>query len=433
MNCATIELFADGQWNEVGSVELLGSASAGWQTRTRIGYDIGWAIAHTDKRDAHAFSCQYPVALETYTQNHWPVFLIDMLPQGFGRGELLRRLDLPETAAESADWQLLMHGAGNPIGNLRIKEAAEWLSRQAGEHRGFTDEEIASRGENFTEFLAQHGLFVAGSSGVQGEWPKLLLTRAADGLLYLDHALRDDEAREFFIVKFARGTHERLDQILRHEAAYMAIARHLGLNVHADLHLKERALFIPRFDRVLVEGGVTRLAQESIASLTGKAGFGVVPSHNEVCEQIMRRCSDPERDILEYLCRDVANLALGNKDNHARNTAIQRDFAGNIQLSPLYDFAPMYLHPDGIPRRIRWNDNDNSRPEWSRVLDTVCAIGEANGVALNRQTLRERLHSLAPKLHQVWREGEAMGLERPVHEHLQPGIERLARELESVK
>ena len=37
-----------------------------------------------------------------------------------------------------------------------------------------------------------------------------------------------------------------------------------------------------------------------------------------------------------------------------RNTALQRDFEGRIALTPLYDFAPMYLHPDGIARRIRW-------------------------------------------------------------------------------
>lgn len=429
---AEVELFANSQWNTVGVVELLGLEDSGWQARSRIGYDMNWAMTHMDKRDAHAFGCHYPVGLETHTQAHWPVFLIDMLPQGYGRGELLRRLGLPETAAESADWQLLMRGAANPIGNLRIKGAAEWLAMQPGKQRGFTDDEVAQRGDEFTEFLARHGLFVAGSSGVQGEWPKLLLTRAKNGLLYLDHALPDDEAQAHFIVKFGRGANERLAQILRHEAPYMAIAKHLGLDVYADLELKERALFIPRFDRLVGNGGVTRLAQESIASLTGKAGFGVVPSHNEVCEQIVRRCTAPERDIMEYLRRDVANLALGNKDNHARNTAIQRDFAGNIRLSPLYDFAPMYLHPDGISRRIRWENNDDSRPEWSLVLDTVCAIGETQGVALNRSRLKEGLQTLAPKLHQVALHGEEMGMERDVHAFLRPGIERLAHELAAV-
>ena len=29
----------------------------------------------------------------------------------------------------------------------------------------------------------------------------------------------------------------------------------------------------------------------------------------------------------------------------------------------------MYLHPDGIARRIRWRDEQGGRPDWGRVLD----------------------------------------------------------------
>ena len=98
-----------------------------------------------------------------------------MLHQGFGREEILRRINQSTTAAESVDWRLLKAGAGNPIGNLRVKEAAQWLEHNTGAMRGFTDEEVASRGEDFAEYLASHGLFVAGSSGVQDAWPKMLL------------------------------------------------------------------------------------------------------------------------------------------------------------------------------------------------------------------------------------------------------------------
>ena len=254
-------------------------------------------------------------------QNHWPAFLIDMLPQGFGREELIRRIKLSPTAAEEADWRLLLTGAGNPIGNLRVKEAAQWLKGNAGVSRGFTDAEVAQCGEDFAEYLASHGLFVAGSSGVQGEWLKVLLTRADDGLLYLDHTLADERAREHFIVKFGRGTNVELATILRHEAPYMALAERLGLRVHAPLVMKERALFIRRFDRHVGAQGVTRFAQESIATLTGMPGFGAVPSHDRVCSELIACCTNPLAEVLEYIKRDVANIALGNMDNHARNTA----------------------------------------------------------------------------------------------------------------
>lgn len=228
------------------------------------------------------------------------------------------------------DWRLLLVGAGNSVGNLRVKEAASRLASKAGPLRGFTDDEVAERGDDFAEYLASRGLFVAGSSGVQGEWPKILLTRAEDGLLYLDHSLPDDRAREHYIVKFGLGSNEALATILRHEAPCMPLARMLELRVHADLILLKRALFIPRFDRQVIDRGVLRLGQESIATLTGNPDFDAVPSHDEVCRQLLRQCTDPLTELLEYLKRDVANLALGNKDNHARNTAIQRDFSGGI-------------------------------------------------------------------------------------------------------
>jgi serine/threonine-protein kinase HipA len=434
----TIQLHAHGHWHDVGSVSLLGQERVGWQARTYTGYALAWAMEHAGKTDAHAFASRFTVGIQAFELPHWPVFLIDMLPQGFGRQELLKRLGWPETTTDPADWQLLCTGAGNPIGNLRIKEAAHWLQQDPGPLHGFTDLDVARRGHDFTDYLGSHGLFVAGSSGIQGEWPKLLLTRARDGLLYLDHTLPDEEATAHYIVKFGRGTNERLAQILRQEAPYMALAEHLGLRVHAPLVMQEKALFIPRFDRRPgTDGTLERLAQESIATLTNQPGFGQVPSHDQVCRQLMLRCHHPQTEILEYLKRDIANLALGNKDNHARNTALQRDLKGHVALTPLYDFAPMYLHPDGIARRIRWENNDDGKTDWTKVVDRVHQLSltpkDGPPVPLERQMLVEGLQAMAPALADIARRGHDMGLERDVHAHLRLGIEQLARQLDVLR
>ena len=418
-----LQLHAHGAWHDAASVSLFGAEQEGWKARTYAGYTVEWAFEHPGANDAHAACANWPVGIEPLEQAHWPVFLIDMLPQGFGRQELLRRIGVSATAGVVADWRLLLAGAGNPIGNLRVKEAAHWLADNAGPQHGFTDDEVAQRGHEFSEYLASQGLFIAGSSGVQGEWPKILLTRADDGLLYLDHSLPDDRAIEHFIVKFGRGTDAQLASILRHEAPYMAIANRLGLRVHAPLVLRDRALFIPRFDRVARGGTVTRLAQESIATLTGMPGFDAVPSHDQVCGALVRYCTDPQTEVLEYLKRDVANLAMLNKDNHARNTAVQRNFSGAIALTPLFDFAPMYLHPDGIARRIRWENNDNGQPDWSRVLDRVCELGVV------RAPLVAGLKAMEPAFRQIAADGEAMGLEPAVIEHLRPQILAMVDEL----
>lgn len=436
-----MQLHADGAWHDVAQVSLQGAEAEGWRARSYSGYAVDWAFAHIGAADAHAACARWPVGLEPLQAPHWPVFLIDMLPQGFGRQELLRRIGLPATAGVAADWRLLQVGAGHPIGHLRVKEAAEWLAQQPGPTLGFTDAQVAERGHEFSEYLASHGLFVAGSSGVQGEWPKVLLTRAEDGLLYLDHSLPDARARQHYIVKFGRGTDAQLASILRHEAPYMQLARMLGLRVHAPLVLQQRALFIPRFDRRVQGGGVLRLAQESIATLTGLPGFDAVPSHDQVCAALLRHCTDAQTELIEYLKRDVANLALGNKDNHARNTAVQRDFAGRVALTPLYDFAPMLLHPDGIARRIRWEGNDDGRPDWGRVIDQVCALaappaaGRRRRAAppprIDRDALVQGLRAMEAPLRQIADDGEALGLEPALLQLLRPGLlaqaDRLAR------
>ena len=186
---------------------------------------------------------------------------------------------------------------------------------------------------------------------------------------------------------------------------------------------------------------MTRLAQESIATLTGMPGFEFVPSHDQVCLCLLRYCTSPQDEVLEHIKRDVANLALGNKDNHARNTAVQRDFNAGVALTPLYDFAPMYLHPDGIARRIRWQDNDGGQPNWCRVLDRVCELGvqgqaerKKKGPGLvQRGPLVEGLKSMVPTLETIAQEGESMGLAPEVIRHLRVGILAQAKALAALR
>lgn len=372
----TIQIYQDDQWLDCAIVELMGENEHGWQTPTRTSYLFEYAISYMDLHDGHALAYHFPVNVQNKINETWPAFLMDLLPQGYGRKELLRQLNYSENAQEQADWALLKAGAGNPIGHLRIKEAHEWLQRNfpTDQNIGFSLSEIIERKEHFIESLASYGLFIAGSSGVQGEWPKLLLSQGHDDLFYLDHTLADHQVKKHWLVKFSRGSDESLNKILTNEAHYMKIAHYLGLRVHEELQLHGKTLFIPRFDRYVQDGKVQRIAQESLASLSGKAGFGIRMTHNQICELLTQCCSHPKEEIFEYLKRDLANVALGNKDNHSRNTAIQRLNNGIIQLTPLYDFAPMWLHPDGIARTTRWEKDDHGgMPIWRSVIEQVTA------------------------------------------------------------
>ncbi len=423
----TIEGFIDGRWQDLASVTLFGPARRGWQTPTYTGYELDYAAGHLDRRDVAALAWSYPVGLAPWQLNTWPAFLLDLLPQGHGRAELLRQLGLPESTEAEGDWTLLKAGAGNPIGHLRIKEARAWLdARSTQDLHGFTFDEVAERSEHFSEHLAQHGLFVAGSSGVQGEWPKILLTQGRDGLLYLDHALPDEAAAAHWIVKFGRGPNEALARILQAEAPYMLLARHLGLRVHGELQLRARALFIPRFDRSVTARGVMRHAQESLAALCDLPGFGVAPSHNDACARLAAAATNPQAELIEYLRRDIANVALGNKDNHARNTAIQRK-EGLVALTPVFDFAPMMLHPDGIARRMRWARDDNGSPRWASVVQQAAA---AAGMAPD--PVVDALRAMAEPMRELPGYALQIGIERAIVELQERTIAGIADQLEQL-
>jgi serine/threonine-protein kinase HipA len=427
MNSAcTFQIYLAGRWQDAASMSLMAPAERGWRAASYTGYTVGHAVDNEGRRDAAALSARFPVSLSPLQIATWPAFAMDLLPQGYGRAELLRQIGMPETAEAEADWPLLRAGAGNPIGNMRVKEAFDWLAeRTRNDRRGFPMEEVARRAEDFTEYLAQHGLFVAGSSGVQGEWPKILLVQGRDGLFYLDHALPDEDVQAHYLVKFARGQNEHLAAILRHEAPYMLLARHLGLRVHTDLILRDRSLFIPRFDRTVQDGRVLRHAQESIASLCGLAGFGAVPSHNEACARLAEAVSDPQAEIIEYLRRDIANIALGNKDNHARNTALQRREDGHVVLTPLFDFSPMLLHPDGIARRMRWERDDDGAPKWASVAAQACASA---GIA--RDPVITALREMAQPMRDLPRYALSIGVDRMLIDRLAMTIDNVAGQLE---
>ena len=98
-------------------------------------------------REHYPLSFQFPVNVQNNLENQWPAFLMDLLPQGYGRKGLLNQLGFSINAEEQADWPLLKSGAGNPIGNLRIKEAYDWLQDHspAVKPRGFSLSEIIER------------------------------------------------------------------------------------------------------------------------------------------------------------------------------------------------------------------------------------------------------------------------------------------------
>jgi serine/threonine-protein kinase HipA len=367
MDCH-IEIFYEDRWVEAAQAGFSDVVRNGFRANDCVfEYDLDYAFGKAPL----PVSLALPVDADRHVLQAWPAFLYDLVPQGNGRKFLLDRLQLPD--AQASDLPLLCAGAFNPIGRLRIREAVHYFEGHVERHglaaEGFVFDELLARAPDFHEAMMVHGMLAAGGTGVQGVAPKYLLTEGPDGKWYPDAALPDSQAQRHYIVKRPRGPSEADRKVLRNEARYMEVAQRFGIRsfdlptLHADM------LFIPRFDRRAQDGRVLRFHQESAASIAGLAGFGIQANQFQLLAAIRKVVDVPREETIEFIRRDVLNLAMRNPDNHARNTAVHT-VDGVTRITPLFDFAPMYLDPEGITRASRWYHPDSGKElqRWEDIL-----------------------------------------------------------------
>ena len=138
-----------------------------------------------------------------------PSFLYDLVPQGKGRKFLLSELKLPDS--DEMIMPLLMAGAFNPIGCLRINTAMAFYAQEAIKNpdpqlaAGVSLEDITQRSDEFLDHISLHSMLATGTTGVQGVAPKFLLTTDQEGRWFADMALPDEQAHEHWLVKLPRG------------------------------------------------------------------------------------------------------------------------------------------------------------------------------------------------------------------------------------
>jgi len=372
---ATIQIFQHGKWRTAGMfTPNPGSLKLGIAGGGVFDYDIDYVFDHGADTTSPRIALNYPVGFELHRSDRWPAFLLDIMPTGAGRRIWLRRLELRDNP--SADWELLVQGTGNPPGNLRIAEA---VIPCAGPHPGFTQEEIVEKSADFIEYAEARGAIVAGATDVQGDAPKFLLVRDRNRRWHPDGALEDRDVLDCWLVKFPRGKTEADRSVLRNEAPYLEVARRFGLRVGSSLQFIDDSLFIPRFDRAAGPDCLERHGMETVCSAAQIAEFGKRGDHKLFCSVIARYATDRKTETMEYLRRDILNAALRNTDNHSRNTALLKPADGTIALSPLYDFAPMFLDPDGIPRSSRWErelEPAVGRPAWGKIAEALAPLFE---------------------------------------------------------
>ncbi len=419
-----IQIHRNGQWQTAAVFEPdPQTLDRGIEGGCRLEYDHDYVIENIGQTSAELIP-GLTVGFALHRYKHWPPFLVDLLPAGAGRRAWLKRMQIANDGPQ-VEWHLLIKGAGNPTGNLRIAEAV--FPPPPDQFKiGFPKNDIIEQREDFIEYAEERGAYVAGASSVQGEAPKYMLDEDLNGMFHAAGALSDEKIKQFWLVKFPRGrrTDERNDQVLRNEAPYLEVARQFGVRVEASLIYQDGLLFIPRFDRKVADGQVQRLGMQSLYAIAGIPGYGASVRHDVYCRAIAGVANQPENEIREYILRDILNLALLNTDNHGRNTAVLRE-GGHIALSPLFDFAPMFLDPEGIGRVSRWEkERPGRQPDWPAVCEDLKDV-------LDPTETKEWLASLSDKVFMLPDVMKRCQVEDDVIHRLVKRIDDVAKNLKS--
>ncbi len=420
MPVRTIEIHLEGEWVKAATLERTPS---GWWFEYLPNYVF-------ERSNSPPVSLNEPVQLATRLRKTIPAFILDLVPQGRGRSFLVQELGLADGETEDIHWALACHGAFNPIGNLRIDHATRYYAERAGQHldkhiiEGFELKDILAKQDDFLEYLWLHAMLAAGTTGAQGVAPKFQLTEGATGRWHADAALADDQAVRHWLVKMPRGANQAYETVLRNEYAYIEVVRSCGLRAMERAMLHGRMLFLPRFDRIVEKGKVHRLHQESLGSLAGIGGFGLNANQFALADAIARHATHRAVELAEFIKRDILNLALGNTDNHARNTAMQRTPIGEVRLAPVFDMAPMYLDPEVIIRGCRWRKrNDHGATEGGEVQELDAIIEGLSVTDNERQEIRCALIGMTPCLEGLEEIMRASGVDPVVIEARKPYID----------
>jgi len=202
----------------------------------------------------------------------------------------------------------------------------------------------------------------------------------------------------------------RYPLIARNEHFFLGLARLSGFAVPAHALVTdavgEVGLLIARFDRVIDDGDMVRVAQEDGCQLLGRYPADKYRiTVNELMDAVASTASASMAAALDLVLLYAFSWMLGNGDLHAKNYSLQwRDDGTFIVPTPAYDLVSTLAYPLDQHMAMRLDGRDsNFRAKY------LCDFAERWGVPrrLTRRKLREVADRAEPGLEQI----ESIGFE----------------------
>ena len=407
----TLQLFIKGRWHDAAQLNIQ-HPHQGRESPALLAYNFDYAVEYLDRNDYASCSLNYPVMLiGSYAARPWFTFLDDIMPAGASRRYWIQQLGLQGKSAAEQDFWLLKSGTIAPVGNQRIKESIPALPAQSQlRDRRFPSEWAIERDSDFLAYAQQMGAASGGATGAGGEAPKLLLRYTPQDEVWID-TWQDDVHNQdaHYLVKYPRGARSAIDcDILRAEYHYYHELASMGFDTIPCEKMKlcegsrYPSLWLPRFDVSYIAGEKVMYGLESVYSIMRKPP-GSYLNHFEVISTLITHLNPDRRAqeafVIEWVKRDMLNIAFGNSDNHGRNSAILKKDTG-MWLAPIYDFAPMKADPEGVVRTTQWESpfEEGGYYQWQQIAEALEDLVPSDRLLAELAALTRQLTGLKERL-----------------------------------
>ncbi|CRH38977.1 type II toxin-antitoxin system HipA family toxin [Pantoea ananatis] len=407
----TLQLFIKGRWHDAAQLNIQ-HPHQGRESPALLAYNFDYAVEYLDRNDYASCSLNYPVMLiGSYAARPWFTFLDDIMPAGASRRYWIQQLGLQGKSAAEQDFWLLKSGTIAPVGNQRIKESIPALPAQSQlRDRRFPSEWAIERDSDFLAYAQQMGAASGGATGAGGEAPKLLLRYTPQDEVWID-TWQDDVHNQdaHYLVKYPRGARSAIDcDILRAEYHYYHELASMGFDTIPCEKMKlcegsrYPSLWLPRFDVSYIAGEKVMYGLESVYSIMRKPP-GSYLNHFEVISTLITHLNPDRRAqeafVIEWVKRDMLNIAFGNSDNHGRNSAILKKDTG-MWLAPIYDFAPMKADPEGVVRTTQWGApfEEGGQYQWQKIAAALDDLVPSDRLLAELAVLARQLIGLKERL-----------------------------------